>query len=97
MTTPQARWLGKVLDGWLNYFAVPMSHRYLSRFASRLKRMWIAITRRRSQRDRFGWAQVDKLTTKYWPKVEIRHPWPNRRLAVSVYGNSATRGRSRMP
>ncbi len=92
-----ARWLGKVLDGWLNYFAVPMSHRYLSRFASRLKRMWIAITRRRSQRDRFGWAQVDKLTTKYWPKVEIRHPWPNRRLAVSVYGNSATRGRSRMP
>jgi len=92
-----ARWLGKVLDGWLNYFAVPMSHRHLSRFVSRLKRMWIAITRRRSQRDRFGWAQVDKLATKYWPKVEIRHPWPNRRLAVSVYGNSATRGRSRMP
>ena len=92
-----ARWLGKVLDGWLNYFAVPMSHRHLSRFVSRLKRMWIAITRRRSQRDRFGWAQVDKLTTKYWPKVEIRHPWPNRRLAVSVYGNSATQGRSRMP
>ena len=92
-----ARWLGKVLDGWLNYYAVPMSHRHLSRFVSRLKRMWIAIMRRRSQRDRFGWAQVDKLTTKYWPKVEIRHPWPNRRLAVSVYGNSATRGRSRMP
>ena len=92
-----ARRLSKVLDGWLNYYAVPMSHRHLSRFVSRLKRMWIAIMRRRSQRDRFGWAQVDKLTTKYWPKVEIRHPWPNRRLAVSVYGNSATRGRSRMP
>ena len=91
-----ARWLGKVVDGWLNYFAVPMSHRHLSRFVSRLTRMWLAILRRRSQRDRFGWVRVKKLTTKYWPKVEIRHPWPNQRLAVSVSGGRATRGRSRM-
>ena len=79
-----AKWLGKVVDGWLNYFAVPSSYRYLSRFVSRLKRMWLAILRRRSQKDRFGWAQVAKLTTKYWPKVEIRHPWPNQRLAVNA-------------
>ena len=77
-----ARWLGKVVGGWLNYFAVPTSARFLYRFLLRLKRLWFKTLRRRSQKDRFSWAQVDTLTTKYWPKLEIRHPWPDQRLAV---------------
>ena len=32
-----AKWLGKVLNGWLNYYAVPTSHRFLERFEKRLK------------------------------------------------------------
>ena len=53
-----ARWLGKVLDGWLNYYAVPTAYRYLRRFVLRLTRMWLYILRRRSQKDRFKWARA---------------------------------------
>ena len=91
-----AKWLGKVLDGWLNYYAVPTSCRYLYRFVERLEWLWIKTVRRRSQKDRFSWAQAEQLRAKHWPKLEIRHPWPNQRFAVSA-SESATQGRSRMP
>ena len=87
-----ARWLGRVLDGWLNYYAVPTSYRYLHRFATRLKRLWLRTLRLRSQKDRSTWADIARLVAAHWPRLEIRHPWPDRRFAVS-----STQGRSRMP
>ena len=87
-----AQWIGKVLNGWLNYFAVPNSLRYLRRFVIRLKRIWHHILRRRSQKDRFSWVRLSRLTEMYWPKLEIRHPWPGQRIAVV-----STRGRSPVP
>ena len=87
-----AEWLRKVVNGWLNYFAVPASLRYLRRFVMRLKRIWHNILRRRSQKDRFSWVRLSRLTEKYWPKLEIRHPWPGQRVAVN-----STRGRSLVP
>ena len=86
------RWLGRVLNGWLNYYAVPTSFRYLKRFVYRLERLWLRALRRRSQKDRFGWDDLAKLVAKYWPTLTIRHPWPSQRLAVHT-----TQGRSRMP
>ena len=91
-----AKWLGKVVDGWLNYYAVPTSYRFLYRFLLRLKRLWLTILRRRSQKDHFKWASIARLTARHWPKLEIRHPWPDQRFAVSAIGG-ATQGRSRMP
>ena len=91
-----AKWLGKVVNGWLNYLAVPTSFRYLYRFVLRLKHLWLRMLRRRSQRDRSGWARVAKLTATHWPKLTIRHPWPDQRLVVSA-PRGATQGRSRMP
>ena len=79
-----ARWLGRVLNGWLNYYAVPNSFRYLRRFVRRLERMWLKFLRRRSQKDRFKWGKIMRLTALHWPKLEIRHPWPNQRFAVSA-------------
>ena len=87
-----ARWLGRVLDGWLNYYAVPTSYRYLHRFATRLKRLWLRTLRLRSQKDRSNWADIARLVVAHWPRLEIRHPWPDRRFAVS-----STQGRSWMP
>ena len=77
---------------WLNYFAVPASLRYLRRFVMRLKRIWHNILRRRSQKDRFSWVRLSRLTEKYWPNLEIRHPRPGQRVAVN-----STRGRSLVP
>ena len=91
-----AMWLGKVVDGWLNYYAVPTSFRYLRRFVARLADLWLRLLGRRSQRDRGGRARVAHLRATHWPKLEIRHPWPDRRFAVSALGG-ATQGRSRMP
>ena len=91
-----ARWLGQVVDGWLNYFAVPNSYRFLERFVVRLTRIWLQILRRRSQKDRTTRASIATLKARYWPKLTIRHPWPDQRFAVSVNAG-ATQGRSRMP
>ena len=77
------KWLGQVLNGWLNYFAVPTSHRSLRRFAHRLTRLWLKILRRRSQKDRYSGARMERVTAKYWPKLETRHPWPSQRFAVN--------------
>ena len=91
-----AKWLGKVVDGWLNYYAVPTSFRYLYRFVLRLKHLWLRMLRHRSQRDRSGWARVAKLTATHWPKLDIRHPWPDQRFVVSA-PKGDTQGRSPMP
>ena len=91
-----AMWLGKVVDGWLNYYAVPTSFRSLYRFVARLEHLWLRMLRRRSQKDRSGRARIAHLMATHWPKLEIRHPWPDQRFAVSAPGG-ATQGRSRMP
>ena len=88
------RWLGRVLNGWLNYYAVPTSIRYLRRCYFRLYWIWWRVLRRRSQKDKMSLADMDTLTEKYWPQLKIRHPWPDARFAV-MRGN-VTQGRSRM-
>ena len=37
-----AQWLGKVVNGWLNYYAVPTSSRTLGGFVRRLEWIWLA-------------------------------------------------------
>ena len=77
-----AQWLGQVLDGWLNYYAVPTSGPHLSRFRYYLQKLWLHSLRRRSQRDRFPWKRLSELSERYWPRTHIRHPWPNQRFDV---------------
>ena len=77
------RWLGRVPKGWLNYFAVPSSYRYLQQFVLRLKRDWMTNVRRRSQRDRHPWKRLEALCARHWPKVRVLHPWPHTRFAVT--------------
>ena len=74
------KWLSRVLNGWLNYFAVPGSTRWLQSFCYRLQRRWLRALRRRSQRDRFSWGRLRRMTELLWPSVKIRHPWPGQRF-----------------
>ena len=79
-----AQWLGRVVNGWLNYYAVPTSARALRGFARRLLWIWLRTLRgRRSQKDRTTIAGVARLAALYWPPVKVRHPWPTERFAVS--------------
>ena len=77
-----AAWLGRVVNGWFNYYAVPTSIRYLNKFMRRLKRMWLKVLRRRSQKDCFPWEKLERVSTLFWPLIKIRHPWPSVRFAV---------------
>ncbi len=76
-------WLGRVCQGWLNYYAVPGSGRWLMGFRRRLQRLWMRELRRRSQRDRFNWKRLERMTAILWPRVFTRHPWPDQRFAVN--------------
>ncbi len=80
---PTGRWLGKVLRGWLHYYAVPTSFESLSSFVKRLQRIWYRILRERSQKDRFSWERLRSICAAYWPKLRIVHPWPQQRFAVN--------------
>ena len=40
------RWLGRVVNGWLNYYAVPGSGRFIRGFARSLLRLWHRALRR---------------------------------------------------
>ncbi len=78
-----AQWLGQVVNGWLNYYAVPTSSRTLDGFVRRLEWIWLATLHRRSQKTKTTIAHVTRLTALYWPPVRVRHPWPNARFAVN--------------
>ena len=78
-----AQWLGKVVNGWLNYYAVPTSSPTLRGFVRRLLCIWLHTLRGRSQKDRTTIASIARLAAVYWPPVSIRHPWPTTRFAVT--------------
>ena len=83
-------WLGQVLRGWLNCYAVPTGCRSLRTFACQVNRIWMRILRRRSQMDRFGLERLERICERLRPQLRSVHPWPTERFTV------ATGGRSRM-
>ena len=88
------KWLGQVLNGWLNYDAVPWSMLYRQRCYKRLKWTWLHVLRRRPHRDQTTWKQPEILVERYWPKLKIRHDWPTKRFTVMHAG--AIQGRNRV-
>ena len=77
------QWLGQVVNGWLNSYAVPGSSQWLRAFVRAVQKLWMAALRRRSQRHRFSWKKLERMTELLWPPVHIRHPWPDQRFAVN--------------
>ncbi len=81
-----AKWLGLVIKGWLNYFAVPGSTVYLRKFICAIRSAWMKAIRRRSQRGRrFSWKRLDRMIRLFWPRISIRHPWPTDRFAMRYH------------
>ena len=76
------KWLGRVVSGYVNYFAVPTNGRALHVFRHRVVDLWRRTLRRRSQKDRFTWERMTKLADAWLPKPTILHPWPSVRFAV---------------
>ena len=75
-------WLGQVYHGWLNYFAVPGSSRFIRSFYRRLQRLCMRALRRRFQRAHFNWKRLERMTEILLPRTSVRQPWPNQQFAA---------------
>ncbi len=72
-----ARWLRSVLQGWLNYHAIPSNSNRIGRFVDEVTRLWLHVIRRRSQRGRcWNWNRMHRLVRKHLPRPRIIHPYP---------------------
>ena len=76
----QGRWLRSVVQGWLNYHAVPGNHARLGAFWLQAVRLWLRSLRRRSQRHRMSWERFASISRKWIPTPRILHPYPNERF-----------------
>ena len=74
-------WLNRVVQGYLNYHAVPGNLKRLGMFRAEVCRAWLFALRRRSQRTRMTWDRFARLVARYIPKVRVSHPHPNQRFA----------------
>jgi len=80
------RWLKRVVQGWLNYHAVPSNSRRIRRFVDEVGRIWLRLIRRRSQRgrSRWTWERMCRLVRKHLPLPRIIHPYPHQRFRARL-------------
>lgn len=80
------RWLRRVVQGWLNYHAVPGNSNRIGRFVDEVTRLWLHVLRRRSQRgrSRWTWARMHRLVRRHLPRPRIVHPYPDQRFRVRL-------------
>jgi RNA-directed DNA polymerase len=74
-------WLRRVLQGYLNYHAIPGNCRRLDCLRRDVYRAWLYALRRRGQRQRMPWTRFERLIARYIPSVRVLHPYPDARFA----------------
>ena len=87
----QGQWLGSVVRGHLNYYAVPGNIEAVRSFRDQATRHWYRTLRRRSQRHRLDWERMHRLTQRWLPPAKIIHPWPDERFNVRIQAKSPVR------
>jgi RNA-directed DNA polymerase len=80
------RWLGRVLRGHYEYYAVPFNYPKLAAFRHQVVRIWKWILSRRSHKGkvRNTWERMLNLAKRYLPPPKIRHPYPEQRMRVMI-------------
>lgn len=80
----QGRWLRSVVQGHLNYYAVPGNKQSIDSFRTEVIKGWLHALRRRSQKSRnLTWERVKRLIKTWIPTARILHPYPSERLCVT--------------
>ena len=77
------QWLKSIMQGHLNYYAVPGNIDSLSVFRDRLTGYWWHTLRRRSQKRRISWTRMLALADRWLPRPRVLHPYPADRFAAS--------------
>jgi RNA-directed DNA polymerase len=87
----QGLWLGQVVRGHLNYYAVPGNIHAVTAFRDQATRHWYQALRRRSQRSRLNWKRMHRLAQRWLPPAKIVHPWPDARFDARIQARSPVR------
>ena len=74
------RWLKSVVQGYFNYHAVPGNFASLWRFRFEIRKRWLHVIRRRSQRSRMTWELLERLAAQWLPVPKILHPFTHLRF-----------------
>ena len=85
------RWLGSVVRGHINYYAVPMNFPSVATFRDRAIWLWRRALSRRSQKALVTWPRMHRLVRAWIPPVRIVHPYPSQRLCLLTQGRSPVR------
>ncbi len=78
----QGAYLRAVVGGHIRYYGVPLNSRAISSFRHAVRKLWLKVLRRRSQRNRVTWERVGRLARQWFPPARICHPHPLDRFGV---------------
>ena len=78
----QGAYLRAVIGGHIRYYGVPSNSRAISSFRHAVRRLWLKVLRRRSQKDRITWERLGRLADRWFPPARICHPHPLERFRV---------------
>jgi group II intron reverse transcriptase/maturase len=76
------QWLRSVVQGHMNHYAVPGNTDAVREFRTQVTRHWLKALRRRSQRTRITWTRMNRIVSRWLPKVRATHPFPDVRFAA---------------
>jgi group II intron reverse transcriptase/maturase len=85
------RWLGRVVQGHYNYYAVPGNLKAIAEFGKQVMRHWCQVLRHRSQRTHVTWERIYRWQRKWLPKPRVLHPYPSQRFNARTQGRSPVR------
>src|SRR5256886_6211015 len=74
------RWVRSVVQGYFNYHAVPGNLPSLRSFRLEVRKRWLRVIRRRSQRSPKTWELFDRIAEQWLPIPKILHPYPHLRF-----------------
>jgi len=87
----QGRWLGSVVRGHTNYYAVPLNGDLVARFRTECIKHWGRALKQRSHKSRVTWERMNRLAKRWLPPARICHPYPDQRFDVRTRGRSPVR------
>jgi group II intron reverse transcriptase/maturase len=76
------KWLGSVIRGHINYYAVPQNFELVEAFRQQVINHWRRALSRRSQKGYVTWERMRRITHRWLPPVRIVHPYPAQRLCL---------------
>lgn len=74
------KWLHSVVQGHMNYYAVPENSSGIEIFRFGIGRLWFQTLKRRSEKHRLNWKRMRKIIDCWLPRSRILHPYPEERF-----------------